>query len=172
MTARRALRYLICGSRDWGDWGPVRRVVAALPPGSTVIHGDARGADSMVHHILTRDRPPRARHITVHASDGQTGRRPGGSRRGDIDIEVYPADWDRYRPEDAEKRNPAGMIRNRQMLEEGQPDRCIYFARDLAASPGTRGMVDMCLKAEVPVWDAEDFVRFMQQQPDEDEEDD
>jgi hypothetical protein len=166
----RGLRYLVTGSRDWSDWALVRRFVDVLPPGSTVIHGDARGLDTMVEWVLKTNRPPRARAIHVHGHDGTVGRRRGGSGRGDIDIEVYPADWDRYRysadPETGEViertgPNPAGAIRNRKMLGDGRPDRCVYFAQDLTTSTGTANMVEQCAKAEVPVWEAVDFIEYM-----------
>ena len=162
MTERAGLRYLVTGSRDFGNWSVVRRVCAALQPGSTVIHGDARGADTMVQMVLTQNAPQRARRVRVHGSDGTIGPRRGGRRKGDIDIDIYPADWDRYTPSrDTERKNPAGVIRNGLMLSDATPDRCIYFADDLSTSDGTRHMVELCEKAEVPIWDAEDFVRFM-----------
>lgn len=158
----RALRYLVTGSREWSDWALVRRFVAALPPGSTVIHGDAPGLDTMVERVLTQNRPPRARTIRVHGEDGTVGRRAGGNRRGDVDIEVYPADWDRHRPPAGSRRkNPAGAIRNTRMLKEGEPDRCVYFHDNLDESKGTRDMVRQCTKAKVPVYEAADFVRLM-----------
>jgi hypothetical protein len=169
VTGRRGLRYLVTGSRDWGDWALVRRFVDALPPGSTVIHGDARGADRMVERILTENKPTRARSIRVHGSDGTIGRRRGGARAGDVDIEVYPAEWDRYRPAEPGRGNPAGAIRNTRMLREGLPDRCVYFASDLSASPGTRNMVEQCTRAEVPVWAADEFIAYMRDgEPEED----
>lgn len=160
VSGARGLRYLVTGARDYADWSLMRRFVASLPPGSTVIHGDAPGADSMVERVLTQNRPTRARAIRVHGEDGTVGRRAGGSSRGDIDIEVYPADWDRHRPA-GRRKNPAGMIRNKRMLDDGRPDRCVYFHDNLDGSQGTRDMVRKCLKAKVPVYEAEDFVRLM-----------
>lgn len=167
MSAR-GLRYLITGPRDFSDWGLVRRVIAVLPPGSTVIHGDARGADTLVHRVLTQNPPRRARNIRVHGSSGAIGRGRGGSRRGDIDIEVYPADWDRYRPVQG-RRNPAGAIRNRVMRDDGNPDRCIYFGE--GDTPGTGGMIRLCLERDIPVWGAREFVDFMRDGGDGDDDD-
>lgn len=40
------MRFLICGSRDWWDRGTILQWIKLhVPPESTVIHGDARGAD-------------------------------------------------------------------------------------------------------------------------------
>jgi hypothetical protein len=40
-------RVLVCGSRDWVDGSLVRRRLSEIQPGTTVIHGDCRGADRM-----------------------------------------------------------------------------------------------------------------------------
>jgi len=49
-------------------------------------------------------------------------------------VEPYPANWTQYG-------RAAGPIRNKQMLDEGQPHLVIYFHDDLAKSTGTRDMV-------------------------------
>lgn len=42
---------------DWSDWASVEGFVRALRPGDEVAHGDAaRGADRMVHYLLTDQR--------------------------------------------------------------------------------------------------------------------
>jgi hypothetical protein len=38
---------LICGSREWDDFAAIHEAVEALPLGSTVIHGGARGVDTI-----------------------------------------------------------------------------------------------------------------------------
>jgi hypothetical protein len=157
------LRYLVTGPRDFSNWSTVRRFCAMLPPGSTVIHGDARGLDSMVHRVLTQNPPRRARAIRVYGETGTVGTRTGGRRGGDIDIEVYPADWDRHRrPEGDERRNPAGAIRNRRMLQQGNPDRCVYFG-EYGATPGTTNMVDQAQRAGVETFEAADWIRMMRE---------
>jgi hypothetical protein len=170
VTSSRGLRYIVTGDRNWSDWGLVRRFVDVLPPGSTVIHGDARGLDSMVERVLTTNRPTRARQVRVHGEDGTIGRRRGGSSRGDVDVEVYPADWDRYRyrvdretGEVTERtgRNPAGAIRNRRMLKDGLPDRCVWFHHNLAESRGTADMVKVATEGGVAVWEASEFIDYM-----------
>ncbi len=60
---------LICGSRDFDDWKAVREIVDALPKGSIVVHGGARGADSIAHAIA--------------------------SQRS-LEIRKYPAKWEQY----------------------------------------------------------------------------
>lgn len=41
------MRVLICGSRNWTDGDAIAQVVADLPNDCAVIHGAARGADSL-----------------------------------------------------------------------------------------------------------------------------
>jgi hypothetical protein len=53
-------------------------------------------------------------------------------------FQEFPADWDKYG-------KAAGMIRNRQMLEEGKPDLVIAFP----GGRGTAGMVTLARKAGV-----------------------
>jgi len=45
----------------------------------------------------------------------------------------------------------AGPIRNKQMLVEGVPDMVIAFHNDLAASKGTKNMIEQATKAGVKV---------------------
>ena len=49
------MRVLVCGSRDWDCPTEIGRRLAALPRGSEIIHGAARGADTfaqMYAHAL------------------------------------------------------------------------------------------------------------------------
>lgn len=55
--------------------------------------------------------------------------------------EVYHADWDQFG-------KSAGMIRNRQMLTEGQPNVVIAFP----GTTGTENMIAIARKAMVPVF--------------------
>lgn len=69
-----------------------------------------------------------------------------------IPVQPYPAQWDQYRPPSGSARkNPAGPIRNREMLADGQPDMVVAFHENLLESRGTRDMVDVARKAGVPV---------------------
>lgn len=164
------MKYLVTGSREWGDWNAVAEFVRLLRPGDKVAHGDAvRGADRMVHYMLTdrRSSQRRARRVYVHGEDGTVGQRPReGSSRGDIDVHLYPADWVRYappEPEDPEERrpvNPAGFIRNEQMVRRFIPDVAVYFCDDLSKCNGTRHAVECCERSGVPViYDVRDFIR-------------
>lgn len=49
------MRLLICGDRDWTDQAMIERAVLALPrPPSVIIHGCARGADTMAGIIALK----------------------------------------------------------------------------------------------------------------------
>ncbi len=45
------LKVLVCGSREWQNVDIIRRELLALPRGSTVVHGDCRGADRLAGMI-------------------------------------------------------------------------------------------------------------------------
>lgn len=60
---------LICGSRDWTNRAQVREMVEALPEEAVVIHGGARGADTLA---------------------GQEARRRG------LAVREFPADWQQH----------------------------------------------------------------------------
>lgn len=109
------MRICVCGGRDYNDREKLWRVMdtaKAIMPNFTLIHGDAKGADSL-------------------ADDW--------ARHREINVERFPADWDKHK-------RAAGPIRNRQMIASGI-DLLIAF-------PGGRGTADMvaaCKKAEVAV---------------------
>lgn len=63
------LRVLICGSRTFDDARLMCEQVMRLPMGATVIHGGAKGADSLADFYAREMR---------------------------LDVEVYPADWKQY----------------------------------------------------------------------------
>ena len=56
----------------------------------------------------------------------------------------FPADWNKHG-------KAAGPIRNRQMLNEGNPTLVIFFHNNLKQSKGTRDMVEIAVKANIPV---------------------
>ncbi len=62
-----------------------------------------------------------------------------------LTVEPYPANWAHYG-------KAAGPIRNKQMLDNGQPDIVIYFHDDLAKSVGTRHMVKQAIQRGIAVF--------------------
>ena len=61
-------RVLVCGSRLWADRVAVARRLAQLPRDTVIIHGGARGADTIAGYT---------------------------ARAFDLTVEEYPADWKR-----------------------------------------------------------------------------
>ncbi len=45
------MKVLICGSRTWHDIEAIRQVLWALPRDTVIIHGTARGADSIAGRL-------------------------------------------------------------------------------------------------------------------------
>ncbi len=120
-------RILCTGDRNWSNRALVYRVLATLTHSSTVIHGGARGLDTIAAQCalelnLLIDLPP-------------TRKYPLGG---------YPAEWDKYH-------KAAGPIRNTRMLFEGKPDEVWAWHNDLKNSRGTRNMVEQSQKAGLPV---------------------
>ena len=48
---RRPKRVMITGSRTWTDEDKIRAALSGLPEGSTIVHGNARGADKIADRI-------------------------------------------------------------------------------------------------------------------------
>jgi len=64
-------------------------------------------------------------------------------KRG-LEVEDYPAKWDKYG-------KAAGVIRNKQMLDEGKPNIVYAFHSDLSKSKGTKNMVEQAIKRGIEV---------------------
>jgi hypothetical protein len=96
------VRVLVCGGRDYSNYWQVDSVLSDLWEHKAgrqlhVIHGGARGADSLAAEFVSR----------AHPLDNITGT-------------AYPADWRRYG-------KGAGAIRNQKMLDEAKPDLVVAF---------------------------------------------
>lgn len=116
------MRVLVCGDRDWSDYGSVEGVLAGLLGryrALTIIEGGARGADACAAVFARRN--PNVAH------------------------ERYPAKWP---PRGAPKWEvaKAGHDRNQRMLEEGKPDLVVAF-KDSADWNGKGGTEDMVRRA-------------------------
>lgn len=97
------MRVLVCGGRDYDDWNTLKEELQFRFAGAhrtlVIIHGSARGADSLASRWVTYA------NNTLH---------------WDVKEEKYPADWKTHG-------KAAGPIRNQQMLKEGKPDLVIAF---------------------------------------------
>ena|SRR3990167_8122324 len=109
------MRVLVCGGRDFDDsylfWEYMDNLRAEGM--DHIISGGARGADHLAEMYADRE---------------------------EINIDVYPADWEKFG-------KSAGYIRNKQMLIEGRPDLVIAFP----GGKGTAMMVKLAKEAGVPV---------------------
>lgn len=107
-------RILVCGGRDFAWKEILYRILDDFAADCLcVIEGGATGADTLAG---------------------------GWAVSRGKQLEVYPADWDRYG-------RSAGPRRNQQMLDEGKPDVVIAFP----GGRGTEGMIKLARKAGVRV---------------------
>lgn len=108
------MKLCVTGGRDYADRSALFEVLDAthaLMPVTMLAHGAARGADSLAH---------------------------AWAQTRNVEPVPYPADWNRHRKA-GQRKNPAGPIRNRQMLLHFQPELVIAF-------PGGDGTAD-CVAA-------------------------
>jgi hypothetical protein len=115
------MKVIICGDRNWNDWAMIRHYILSLPKDTLIIQGECRGADYIAK---------------------QTAKQFGYPT-----TDKYRANWELYDSMGYPK-GAAGPIRNRKMLEE-KPDLVVAFHDNLAASKGTKDMLDAAKKASV-----------------------
>ena len=112
---RRSLRLLICGGRDYNNWAEFNRCVDNFL--------EERG------HLEPEYQMPvdvKIIHGNAKGADSLADQYAVVNWTG---LEVYPAKWE-------EHGKAAGIIRNKQMLDEGKPDVVLAF-------PGGRGTAHM-----------------------------
>ena len=116
------LRLLITGSRSWADEDFIASVLQDIwveygsPTDAIMVNGKCpKGADLIGERVW---------------------------RRMGLEIEPYPAEWNKY------PRGAAGPIRNKQMVDTGA-DVCVAFM--IHGSVGTSGCVKLAEKAGIPV---------------------
>lgn len=112
---------MVTGSRNYDDFNEMywilKTIVSELkiePSQSAIIHGNSRGADKIA---------------------GYVGRNLG------FNIEVYPANWDKYG-------KVAGPIRNREMVNSGVD---LVLAFPIGNSYGTRNAIKEAKKKQIPI---------------------
>lgn len=126
------MRVLICGDRNWGGWDPQ---LEKYTNGFEVM------AVQAVVFLLADD-------DVIIEGDARGADDLAGRFGDDCGLEVlrFPAEWERL----GGKR--AGPIRNRQMIDEGKPDKVVFFNHDLSGSKGTWNMVSQARHAGIPVF--------------------
>ena len=115
------MRVLVTGDRNWKRMDIIERELRKLPSDTIIIHGAARGADSLAKFVAER--------IGLKVINDGKG---------------FPADWRRYG-------KGAGPVRNQQMIDEGKPDLVIAFHENLNESRGTKDMVERSRKVGIKV---------------------
>ena len=107
------MKVLVCGSRVWTDYKAIYDEIKKLPENTIIIHGDAKGADSLAELA---------------------------ARTLGLEYLAIPAEWERYKADPALRKywRRAGIDRNLKMLDM-QPDLVIAFIT--GASRGTRHTV-------------------------------
>ena len=121
------MRVLICGGRDYGMDAYSDLAVHQRDLVNRVVRQLPPGT-------IVRDGKARGADTLAH--------RAATEYRDDLVTERYPADWRRHG-------NAAGLIRNTQMIADGDVDLVIAFA----GGTGTADMVRKALGAGIPVWE-------------------
>lgn len=118
------MRIQITGSRDFTDLEIVHGAIVdqMMEPFKngeqvTVVHGDARGADKLAGQAVFD--------------------------YSWVDVEVYPAEWDKYG-------KSAGYRRNATMISL-EPDIVLAFKKIGSGNRGTQHTIDLAHKAGIPV---------------------
>ena len=129
-----ALRVLVCGGRDYHDRTKIMRVLdtihnSAGGPISHIIHGGARGADTLG-----------GRWTWLHPVDSDDPADLGRYTVEEVVFPVTPTEW-------AFRGKAAGFLRNEKMLTESKPDLVVAFP----GGKGTAHMVRLAEAAGVPV---------------------
>lgn len=115
------MRVLVCGDRNWNNMNIIERELRKLPSDTIIIHGAAKGADTIAKFVAER--------IGLEIINEGKG---------------FPADWKRYG-------RAAGPIRNQQMINEGKPDLVLAFHENISESVGTKDMVERARKSRIKV---------------------
>lgn len=112
----KTMKILICGDRNWNNFNKIEQFLKTLPKNTTIIEGDCRGADKISGYL---------------------------ARRLGLQVEVYPANWDKYG-------NYAGIKRNQQMIDEGHPTKVVAFHNNIQNSKGTKDMINRAKQNNIP----------------------
>lgn len=117
------MRVLITGDRNWDEYAPIYTVLKALHdvhPDAIIVHGGARGADTMAGQIAA----------VLFGTDR---------------VEAYPAEWTKYGKSAGPIRNRL-MVKESQrrgLLDGHMLERGVAFHHHLERSKGTKDMVSV-----------------------------
>lgn len=117
------MKILVCGPRVWVEQRPIEQVLQQFPRGTTLIHGGARGADSICGYVAEQLGFEVRAYPVEHALDGP---------------------W----PAAGHYRN-ARMLRSEHPHSGGSlVDRALVFALAKVLSKGTANMAEKLRRAE------------------------
>lgn len=126
---------LITGDREWKSKIVILKALETLPEGTVIIHGYARGADSIADEVAKK-------------LGFKTVRCPAHWSHNDKKwIEVYGECDSTCRQVVG---RAAGVIRNKWMADTYCPDRIMAFHNDIRNSRGTRNMVEYGERLGIP----------------------
>ncbi len=119
------MNILICGSRDWDDFTTIKKYLEEVK----------NTADNNLQKPIT------IIHGGCKGADSIAGYQ---AKQLGFQVRVFKADWNKYG-------KAAGPIRNKQMLDEGNPNLVVAFHNALEESKGTLDMVSQAKKAGINV---------------------
>jgi len=115
---------IISGDREWTCGKTIAHVLGMLSVGTQITHGACKGADLIAEKVA----------LEFNASLNMR-----------FDIRGLAADWKRYG-------KGAGPLRNQDMLNSAKADMVIAFHDNINESKGTKNMIMLANKANVPCY--------------------
>jgi len=115
------MRVIFCGNRNWNDIFKIHAEMRRLPQNTEIVHGGARGADSMA----------------------------GTSARSCyFRVTVFPAEWEKYGKAAGPIRNRQMLD---YLLKYDGEKKVVAFHHNIEVSRGTKDMVTIARRAGVEV---------------------
>lgn len=113
---------LVTGDRHWKDYNIIYRELSKFPPGTILVHGNAKGADSLADIA---------------------------GERLKLDVKPFPAKWHIYGRGAGPIRNTEmlGWV----LAKKDEPKKVLAFHKNLAESLGTKDMVYKARRAGLEV---------------------
>lgn len=119
-------KVLVTGSRDWTNREAIHRELSKFPPGTIVVHGAARGADTLADEV---------------------------AKSLGFEVRPYPVtkqDWEEIGKAAGVLRN-SKMLTEEHPDKDGRAFTwCLGFSENLAESRGTKDMVKKTERAGIP----------------------
>lgn len=120
-------RVLVCGDRTWTDKEAIMKILSQYPSDTVIIHGDNGDVDPTTGKVIKG----------ADKLAGECAKELG------LTVKAFPAQWEKYG-------RAAGLVRNKEMLDEGLPIEVIAFHCDITKSKGTKNMIAQASKRKIP----------------------